>query len=420
MREKRKKQAESSGRPAATTCRRPTPTYPVISVGDYNAFQFSERLRRLASASSRAPDPDDQIVVDAEPRPRQPGLRQPDRTRSRPTERYSFIFEGTPQALDHVTSSTARRARATRASPSRASTRTSPRIRPRTYASNAAIPERNSDHDPVVSYYSLAEGQSAGTLIISEFRFHGQNFSEETTKPTGGGGDDPGSPNAPGTTAENDEFIEFYNNTDADITVSTIDGSPGWALVASDGAVRFIIPNGTVIPARHHFLAANTDGYSLSDYGLPDSVLLPDGVTPASGYNIDILDESGIALFRTANSDFFTAAERLDAAGYTSVPELYREGDGLPVGAEVGSELEHAWVRKVCAPNGGCAELGLPRDTGDNAPDFISVDTTGVTQSLGAPGPEGLTSPIQRNAEFSSTLLDTSSPQAGRPTASAT
>ncbi len=226
---------------------------------------------------------------------------------------------------------------------------------------------------------------------------------------TGGGADPPGGPNAPGTAAENDEFIEFYNNTDSDITVSTIDGSAGWALVASDGAVRFIIPNGTVIPARHHFLAVNTDGYSLSDYGLPDAVLLPDGVTTAGGYDLNILDESGIALFRTANPSFFTVDQRLDAAGYASVPELYREGAGLPVGAEVGGELEYSWLRQMCAfvQGVGCTTPGLPKDSGFNQNDFVSVDTTGVTQSLGAPGPEGLTSPIQRNADFPAALLDT-------------
>jgi hypothetical protein len=137
-------------------------------------------------------------------------------------------------------------------------------------------------------------------------------------------------------------------------------------------------------------------------------VLLPDGVTPADGYNINIPDESGIALFRTANSLFFTTAERLDAVGYASVPELYREGDGLTAGAEVGSEIDYAWLRQMCAfvQGLGCTTPGTPKDTGVNATDFISVDTSGVTQSLGAPGPEGLSSPFQRNAEFPVALLD--------------
>ena len=55
---------------------------------------------------------------------------------------------------------------------------------------------------------------------------------------------------------------------------------------------------------------------------------------------------------------------------------------------------------------------GLPKDTGDNVSDFILVNTdgafTGQGQVLGAPGPENLSSPIQRNAQFGASLLDTS------------
>ena len=63
----------------------------------------------------------------------------------------------------------------------------------------------------------------ASPLLISEFRLSG---------PQGGA----------------DEFIELYNNDIAPLTVSTTDGSPGWALVSSDGVTRFVIPNGTMIP----------------------------------------------------------------------------------------------------------------------------------------------------------------------------
>ncbi|HEX6186225.1 MAG TPA: hypothetical protein VFZ44_20215 [Pyrinomonadaceae bacterium] len=414
VREKRKKQAEDladllNDLQAANT------GVPVISVGDYNAFQFNSGYDDSLSVIKGTPTADDEIVVDASP-----DLVDPDFLNLiddlPAAEQYSFIFEGTPQALDHHVVNGAARSRNTRIAVARVNA-DFPEAPAAAYASNAAVPERNSDHDPVVSYYSLAEAQAAGSLIISEFRFHGPNNGMEEAGPVTGGGDDPGGPNAPGTALENDEYIEFYNNTDSDITVSTLDGSPGWALVASDGQVRFIIPNGTVIPARHHFLAVNTDGYSLTDYGLPDSVLLPDGVTPAAGYNIDIPDESGIALFRTANSLFFTTEERLDAVGYASVPELYREGAGLTAGAEIGSEIDYAWLRQMCAfvQGLGCSTPGTPKDTGVNATDFISVDTAGVTQSLGAPGPEGLSSPRQRNADFTFTLLDNDRAQAQTP-----
>jgi hypothetical protein len=68
-------------------------------------------------------------------------------------------------------------------------------------------------------------------LIISEFRLRGPNGSH-------------------------DEFVEFYNNTDGNISICTADGSSGWALVTSDGITRFVLTSGTVIPARSHYLVA--------------------------------------------------------------------------------------------------------------------------------------------------------------------
>jgi predicted extracellular nuclease len=396
VREKRKKQAESLA-DLLNDLQAGNPGVPVISVGDYNAFQFNSGYDDSVSVIKGNPTPDDQIVVD-----QSPDLVNPDFfnliDEMPAAERYSFIFEHTAQTLDHHIVNAAARARNTRTAIARVNS-DFPEAPAAAFASDAARPERNSDHDPVVSYYALGNGQAAGSLIISEFRFRGANLGGDEVSPeTGGGSDPPGGPNAPGTAAENDEFIEFYNNTDSDITVSTIDGSEGWALVASDGVVRFVIPNGTVIPARHHFLLINIDGYSLFDYSLGNAE-----------YTLNILDESGIALFRTANPAFFTVDQRLDAVGYSSVPELYREGAGLPVGAEVGGELEYSWLRQMCAfvPGVGCTTPGLPKDSGFNQNDFVSVDTTGVTQSLGAPGPAGLTSPIQRNADFPATLLDT-------------
>lgn len=425
VREKRKKQAESLA-DLLNDLQTANANVPVISVGDYNAFQFNSGYDDSISVIKGNPTPDEQIVVD-----QSPDLVNPDFfnliDELPASERYSFIFEGTPQALDHHLVNTAARARNTRTAIARVNS-DFPENPPTAYVNNAATPERNSDHDPVVSYYGLGQVQAAGAVIISEFRFRGPGLAPPPPPEgpsSGGDGDSIGAPGpaldhdgpgAPGTAEDNDEYIEFYNDTDSDITVSTLDGSAGWALVASDGAVRFIIPNGTVIPARGHFLAVNVDGYSLcpdpdngSCYAQGDTVLLPDGATSAGGYTLEIADGSGIALFNTSNPTGFTTSNRLDAVGYSTAPELYREGAGLPTGgAEIGNNLEYAWLRQQCAfvQGVGCTTPGTPKDTEANQTDFISVDTTGVTQSLGAPGPEGLLSPLQRNSSFNVALLD--------------
>lgn len=261
------------------------------------------------------------------------------------------------------------------------------------------------------------ESASAGQVIISEFRFRGPGFIGGPPAPPMQSLKGVKTPVLIGPTNQaQDEFIEIYNNSNSDVTVLTTDGSAGWAVVGADGVTRFIIPNNTVIPARGHFLGVNTVGYSLTNYGGPnagagDTVLLADGVTPASGYTLDIPDGSGVALFRSANPANFTLAERLDAAGYAGVDSLYREGTGFPTGgAETTSNLEYTFFRSMTRTTGG-----LPKDTGDNTADFFLADTAGTDfdlgagtiQRLGAPGPENLSSPINRTAQFGYSLLDT-------------
>ena len=123
---------------------------------------------------------------------------------------------------------------------------------------------------------------ASGDMLISEFRFRGAS-------------------------AQLDEFVELYNNTDFTISVSTTDGSNGGALVSSDGSVRFTIPNGTVIRARGNYLGVNSSAYSLGSYALGDAE-----------WSTDIADGAGIALFKTANPTNFTVDNRLDAVGFSA------------------------------------------------------------------------------------------------------
>ena len=239
--------------------------------------------------------------------------------------------------------------------------------------------------------FTIVTGPFAGDVLISEFRLRG---------PEGA----------------NDEYVELYNNTDTPLAVNTTDESGGWALAASDGIVRFVIPNGTVIPARGHFLGVNANGYSLSGYPAGNSGAEPTTATGDATFTLDIPDNAGIALFRTSNAENFSADTRLDAAGSTSEANtLYKEGKGYPAITEAAS-LDHAFVRDTCGKGGStttfgtCPTGGVPKDTNDNASDFYFVNTSGITseagQRLGAPGPENLSSPIQQNANMPALLLD--------------
>jgi len=220
---------------------------------------------------------------------------------------------------------------------------------------------------------------SAGQLLISEFRLRG-----------------------PG--AANDEFIEIYNNSGADHTVADSGAGTGYAVAASDGVARCVIPNGTVIPNRGHYLCTNSVGYSLSG-----------NATGNATYTTDIPDNAGIALFNTSVAANFTLANRLDAVGSTNEANtLYKEGTGYP--ALTPFSIDSAWVRDNCGKQGSiptlgaCPTGGALVDTNNNATNFYFVDTNGTNasggQRLGAPGPENLASPIQRNGLFSVNLLN--------------
>ncbi len=244
----------------------------------------------------------------------------------------------------------------------------------------------------------------AGDVLITEFRLDGPNGA-------------------------NDEFMELYNNTDHNITVGTTDGSSGWSvglayqceLCPPNGeglVVYFVVPNGTVIPARGHFLYTNTftdgggvyRGYSLNNYGGTNRAT-GNATFNGTGVNLEFVDDplEGFALFTTSNQANWSLANRLDAVGaVNNLNPLFAEGPGINYVADYNNNVEYSWVRRM--------ESGTPQDTNNSANDFVLIAATGpftVPQGggsgnaiLGAPSPENLTSPIQRNASVKTALID--------------
>ncbi len=240
--------------------------------------------------------------------------------------------------------------------------------------------------------FTDAAPAAVGDLLISEFRLTG---------PAG----------------TSNEFIELYNNTDSGLTVGATDGSSGYAVATAsnstlnDGSptIRFVIPNGTVIPPRGHFLAVNST--------ISGTAPVPRGagVSADITYFGDIPENDGIAIFNTSNPAVFSLPTRLDAVGSASmVNTLYKEGTGYaPIGA---GSIDYSFYRDECGKGGSiptfgpCPSAGAVVDTDNNASDFIFVDTNGTSagagQRLGAPGAQGLASPIQRNLLITPSLVD--------------
>lgn len=218
--------------------------------------------------------------------------------------------------------------------------------------------------------------EPAPSLVISEFRVRGPNGA-------------------------NDEFVEITNVSGVAHTVSASSGS-GYALAASDGTVRFIIPDGTEIAPGGSYLGVNSVGYSLGA-----------GVTGDATYTTDIPDNAGIALFdNDTGGGSFTLSARLDAIGSTSEADtLYKEGSGYT--AITPFSIDYSFYRDLRTDD------GLPQDTDDNAADLVFVDSNGTSagagQRLGAPGPSNMSSPVNLAASLPISPLDECAPDGEAP-----
>ncbi|HEX8455880.1 MAG TPA: lamin tail domain-containing protein [Pyrinomonadaceae bacterium] len=211
---------------------------------------------------------------------------------------------------------------------------------------------------------------TSGQVVISELRFHG-------------------------ITGATDEFVELYNATNAALDIS---GFTLQALNAAGSPTTVFTAPGTLgsstttIPARGHYLVTGA-GYSLG------------ALTASNGsLSADIPDGSGVGLFAGAVA---SAANRIDSAGFDNRDALFFEGTPIsPSGAGTGGitvNSEFSFVRQLAS--------GTPQDSGNNDTDFAFVSITNAvlntrSSTLGAPGPENLASPIQRNSTIKASLID--------------
>jgi predicted extracellular nuclease len=154
IRAKRTAQAESLSR-LLQQLQSDNPNVPVFSLGDYNAFQFSDGYTDPIGVLKGQPTPDEQIVVDGSPDVVDPNYINLTDSLP-PAEQYSFVFEGTPQSLDHVLVNTVAAQMVQRYAMVRANA-DFPEVPPSLYLANPLRPERSSDHDMPVAYVTLPD-----------------------------------------------------------------------------------------------------------------------------------------------------------------------------------------------------------------------------------------------------------------------
>jgi predicted extracellular nuclease len=138
------------------------PGIPVLSIGDYNAYQFNDGYTDPVATAKGTPTSDDEIVVDASPDLVNPNFIN--LTDTLPADqRYSFIFEGTPQAIDHMLLNTVAASYVQRYHIAR-NNADFPEVPGSLFASDATRPERNSDHDMPVVYLKFPNAATTTTV----------------------------------------------------------------------------------------------------------------------------------------------------------------------------------------------------------------------------------------------------------------
>ena len=173
VREKRKAQGESIAG-LIQELQTANPGTPVIAVGDYNAYQFNDGYTDPVATIKGTPTTDDEVVVDASP-----DLVDPDLvnlTDGLPEdEKYSFIFEGTPQAIDHIFVNTDANAIVTDYTVARINSDfpETPEFE------DVSRPERSSDHDGPVAYFRFPERETTTTVSDVDviYNVSGQNVA---------------------------------------------------------------------------------------------------------------------------------------------------------------------------------------------------------------------------------------------------
>jgi uncharacterized protein len=121
------------------------PSANIISVGDYNAFQFNDGFVDLIGTIKGTPTPAAEVTLAS------PDLVNPDLTDLVDTytagQRYSYSFSGSAQVLDHILANSNALNKLSRFSIARLDADF-----PEIYRNDATRPERISDHDSPVAY----------------------------------------------------------------------------------------------------------------------------------------------------------------------------------------------------------------------------------------------------------------------------
>jgi uncharacterized repeat protein (TIGR01451 family) len=150
----------------------------LIVLGDLNAFEFNDGYVDVLATVAGTPAPPDQVIAASDDRW---GHSLLNLVTSLPAaQRYSFVFDGSAQALDHVLVNAPMRSRLTRFSFARLNADF-----PDASTADPSIPDRFSDHDGPVVYFAPAANLATSTAVPAAV-ISGSAFTYEVAVTNGG------------------------------------------------------------------------------------------------------------------------------------------------------------------------------------------------------------------------------------------
>lgn len=168
------------------------PSERIVSIGDYNAYPFNDGYADSLGIIKGTPAPATQTYFSAasEVRPALINLIE----ETAPTERYSYVFGGNAQAIDHALATQNLRKFFTRFAYGHFNADF-----PESYRGDSTRPERLSDHDPLVAYFKFAGLKAYHVAAYNG----GANYTAEVDTPAG----------CTWTAAANDSWLNILGNT---------------------------------------------------------------------------------------------------------------------------------------------------------------------------------------------------------------
>ncbi len=158
------------------------PLESIVSVGDYNAYEVSDGYVDVMGTIRGVPAPADQVVLAS------PDLVDPDLTDLVTTlpadQRYSYSYGGSAQVLDHILAN----ATVMGSLEGFAYARNNADF-PESYRNDANRPERLSDHDIPVAYFTLVDSTAPSVACgTADGEWHAENVKIGCTARDGGSG----------------------------------------------------------------------------------------------------------------------------------------------------------------------------------------------------------------------------------------